>query len=141
MRGILLDTNVVSELSREQPSPKVLQWLEEESPQRLYVSTVTVGELLRGVHHLPDGFKRLRYESWITNQMLPSFLDRILAFDQEAAMIWGRLLGEGDRAGRPRPMIDAQIAAIAIRHDLAIATRNTKDFSGLGIEIVNPWTS
>ncbi len=139
MQALLLDTNVVSELTRRRPSPEVQRWLEEQSVECLHLSAITLGELLRGIHRLPEGAKRRRYETWVTGQLIPQFDGRILAFDREAALVWGKMLGDADRAGRPRPAIDAQIAAIAIRHGLAIATRNTRDFDGLGVDVVDPW--
>ena len=141
MAGVLLDTNVVSEVARPQASPAVTHWLRQQPPETLYLSAITIGELTRGVHRLPQSRRREHYESWITGALARQFQGRILDFDQEAAVIWGQLLADGDRSGRTRSPLDAQIAATALRHGLAVATRNVRDFEGLELDLLNPWTN
>jgi predicted nucleic acid-binding protein len=140
MPRYLLDTNVVSELIRRPIAPRVEQWMDGQADSDLYLASVTLGEMIRGAERLPEGRHRQTLENWLTNVVLPRFKGRVLAFDRETATIWGRILGEGDRQGRPRPIIDAQISATAIRHRLILATRNISDHGAMGAQVFNPWT-
>jgi len=137
--GFLLDTNVVSELVKATPAPPVVEWVGRQAISELYLSVVTLGELTRGVVRLADGRKRRQLTRWITEELPAQFTGRLLGFDQPAAVIWGTLLGNADRNGRPYAAIDAQIAAIALRHELTLVTRNTRDFAGIGVGLLNPW--
>jgi toxin FitB len=138
--GFLLDTNVVSELVRRHPDRGVVAWTAQQDAAELHLSAITLGELIRGVERLAADDRRARLERWLRDELPRQFRGRILPFDRAAAEIWGRMMGEADRLGRPRPAIDAQIAAIAHRHDLTMVTRNTADFEQLGLPLVNPWS-
>jgi predicted nucleic acid-binding protein len=140
MPRFLLDTNVISELIRRPAAPRVVQWMGSQADTDLYLSSVTLGEMIRGAERLAEGRHRQTLENWLKTAVLARFKGRVLAFDRETATIWGRILGEGDRQGRPRPIIDAQIAATAIRHQMVLATRNTSDHAAMGAQIFNPWT-
>jgi predicted nucleic acid-binding protein len=137
--GFLLDTNVISELVRPAPDEQVLRWGASRSALDLYLSAITIGEPTRGVTRLPAGQRRDRLARWIDEDLQQQFSERILAFDQRAAVTWGKIMGEADRQGRPRAALDAQIAATAIRHGLSLVTRNTADFDGIGVQVMNPW--
>ncbi len=100
---------------------------------------MTLGELVRGALKLGDRDRSLRYQQWITRDLTRQFEGRILAFDDRAAAIWGEIMAAGDQSGQPRPALDAQIAAVARRHDLVLATRNTGDFQNMDLPLVNPW--
>ena len=139
MTGFLLDTNVVSEMVRTKPEPKVVAWIASQTVADLFLSAVTVGELTRGVVRLADGRKRDALARWVCVDLPRQFEGRTLAFDSEAAVIWGALMGEGDRAGRSYAAADAQIAAIAFRHGLVVATRNGRDFKGMNVTLFDPW--
>ena len=139
MPGFLLDTNVVSELVRTAPEPKVLAWISAQAVGDLYLAAVTLGELTRGVVRLPDGRKRDRLTPWVTEDLPRQFDNRILSFDRETAVLWGTLMGNGDRSGRPYAAADAQIAATALRHGLIVVTRNSRDFQGMGVSLLDPW--
>ena len=139
MPAFLLDTNVVSELVRARPEQRVLDWVAAHLPADLYLSAITLGELIRGIAKLPTGRRRSTLRHWLDTDLRREFEGRILAFDQSTAMTWGDLMGEADRRGRPRAAIDAQIAATALQHDLTLATRNSADFAGLGVRLFNPW--
>ena len=138
--GVLLDTNVVSELINPTPASAVMAWIRDQSINDLYLSAITIGELTRGVARLPESRKRNHLDQWIKNTLPRQFEGHILPFDHNAAVIWGNIMGNGDRTGRPRSACDAQIAAIALRHSLNVATRNVSDFDGMEITIINPWT-
>lgn len=139
MAGFLLDTNVISELVRPSPSEAVLAWFERRDPDELFLSALTIGELIRGVERLAAGARRTRLETWVGVDLAHEFFGRILPFDRDTAVIWGRLMGENDRRGTPRPAADAHLAATAIQHGLRLVARNTKDFVGLLEEVVDPW--
>lgn len=141
MRRYLLDTNVVSEPMRPRPEPAVLGWLEARDPLDLFLSSITLGELVAGVGRLVPSARRRTLERWLEQVLMPQFQGRILAFDVDTAWRWGALVSDLNSAGQPRPAIDLQIAAIAAQHGLVLATRNTADFAGLGLEIVDPWSS
>ena len=140
MLGFLLDTNVISELIKRSPENRVLRWVADQSALDLYLSSVTWGELVRGAAKLPDGRRRTGLTQWIDEDLAQQFEGRILAFDRQAAVVWGEIMGAGDRRGAPRAATDAQIAATAIRHGLTLTTRNTADFEGMPVTLLNPWT-
>jgi predicted nucleic acid-binding protein len=137
----LLDTNVISEPMRPQPSVAVIRWLETQNPGSLFLSAVTLGELVAGIRRLTSTARRRALEQWLLDVVAPQFQGRILAFDSDAAWRWGGFVADSETAGRPRPAIDLQIAAIAAHHDLVLVTRNAKDFEGLGVDVLNPWSS
>ena len=139
MTGFLIDTNVISETVRRRPEARVLAWFEERTPTELYLAAITFGELVRGARKLDNAGRRRGYERWIQHDLAHQFEGRILPFDRDAAAIWGEIMADGDRAGRPRPAVDAQIAAIARRHDLTLVTRNLRDFEAAGVSLIDPW--
>lgn len=135
----LLDTNVVSELVRPSPDLRVTQWLARQMPVDLFIAAMTLAELVRGVCRLPASHRRRRLEAWLNDELTRQFEGRILAFDHAAARIWGRIMGDADRRGRPRAAADAQIAAVALRHRLTVATRDTAGFEHLQVPLFSPW--
>lgn len=137
--AFLLDTNVVSETLKRRPQDRVLQWLSSQLPANLFLASTSLGELVRGARRLQDLDRRRRLEDWIDHDLAMQFTGRILAFDQTAAVLWGEIMGDGDRMGRPRSAADAQIAAVARRHGLTLATRNIKDFADMGVQLFDPW--
>jgi toxin FitB len=137
--SFLLDTNVVSELVRPKPESAVVTWISGHLPNELFLSAITIAELVRGVSKIPAGRRRERLRRWVNDDLQRQFQARILSFDQEAAMIWGTVMGEADRRGRPRSAIDIQIAAIAIRNGLTLVTRNVLDVEDVPVKVINPW--
>ena len=137
----LIDTNVISETLKSRPNARVIDWLGDQRPNDLFLASVSLGELVRGARRAKEKTKRERFERWIDSELAAQFDGRILPFDREAAVIWGEIMGDGDRLGRPKPMADAQIAAVARRHNLIVATRNARDFTGMNVAILDPWTS
>ena len=138
--AFLLDTNVISETVKPRSEVRVLSWLSKQTADDLFLASLTIGELVRGAHRLQDGKRRGVYERWIENDLANQFKDRILPFDRGAAVIWGEIMGDGDRTGRTRPAADVQIAAVARRHSLTLATRNVGDFQAMGVMLFNPWS-
>ena len=110
----------------------------------LFLSSITLGELVRGARRLRDEVRRRRIERWVRSDLGAQFRDRVLPFDPEAAVIWGEIMGDGDRTGRVRSSVvaaDAQIAAVARRHGLTLATRNVRDFAGMSVALLDPWAA
>lgn len=140
MSGFLLDTNVVSEPMRPRPETAVVRWLAAHSPAELFLASITVGELVQGVHRLSRADARERYDHWIHAELIRQFEGHVLPFDQHAAVIWGEIMGSGLRSGRPLPALDAQLAAIARQHGLKVATRNLRHFRGMRVALFDPWT-
>ena len=132
----LLDTNVVSEVTRRRPDTQVVRWLEDVPDEALHVSVLTVGEIRSGVESLRPGAKRERLRLWLEQELPAWFEDRLLLVDAEVADRWGRLIAA---ARRPLPAIDSLIAATALKHGLRLVTRNTRHFDLPGLELVNPW--
>ncbi len=138
---ILLDTNVLSELMRPMPDPHVVRWLDARAEWDVWISAVTVAEIRLGILLLPAG-KRKKLLSDLAKQMFQEdFPGRCLPFDCEAAFEYALIASDRNRQGHPISVEDAQIAAIARTAGLELATRNTKDFSGItGLKLVNPWS-
>lgn len=139
--AFLLDTNVVSETVRAKPEKRVLAWLAAQTPAELFLAAQTIGELVRGARKVKGKARRERFERWIEQDLAGQFEGRVLPFDGPAAVLWGRLMGDGDRKGRTPPAADAQIAAVAMHHDLTLVTRNIKDFERFDAKLLNPWLS
>ena len=136
---IILDTNVVSEPLRAEPEPAVLAWLDAQAPATLCLTSITLAELLAGVAALPAGRRRNKLAQALTEQVLPLFEGRVLAFDAQAAHAYARVQAGAQAAGNPISFADGAIAAIAAAHGFAVATRNVRDFNGTGVEVVDPW--
>lgn len=136
---ILVDTNVWSELVRPEPDKAVLRW-ESANATRLWLSTVVVGELLSGVEWLPRGNRREQFRATY-DEMLRLHSDRIVPFDLDAARCYGTVLAIQKCAGRNPGTADTQIAATALVRGMALATRNTQHFEGLGLHLIDPWVS
>jgi hypothetical protein len=137
---ILLDTNVVSELMRPAPQPRVLEWLDARPAGDVWISAVTVGEIRLGIDLLPEGRRRARLAALADEMFQEDFADRCLPYDAPAAVEYAGIVAARARQGRPITVEDAQIAGIARSAGLALATRNTRDFSGIdGLPFLNPW--
>lgn len=137
---ILIDTNVISELMRPNPSPVVLAWFGRQDAMALYLSAVSEAELRRGASILPDGKRRETLMSAIDAMIAEDFAGRVLPFDSAAAAAFAAIYLDRRNAGRPISFPDCQIAASARAHGAEIATRNVADFEGCGVAVVNPWT-
>lgn len=138
---ILIDTNVISELMRPEPSPTVLAWFGRQAAADLYLSAVVEAELRRGAATLPTGKRRDRLIAEIDGMISEDFAGRVLPFDSAAAVAFAAVFVERQAAGRPISFPDCQIAATARAHGAVVATRNETDFEGCGFNVVNPWQS
>ncbi len=136
---IILDTNVISEVMLPSPSPVVLAWLRGIPIFDLATTTICVAEIGYGLARLPSVRRRSEREALFNNYRVQIFENRIFAFDTIAADVYGELVAERQRAGRPLAGPDGFIAAIAVSRGLSVATRDISGFDGCGIELVNPW--
>jgi len=134
----LLDTNIISNVVKPRPSDALLSWMSMQRDEDLFIASLTVGEIRRGILEKPRGRKREALDTWFSGPEGPQalFAGRILAFDDRASLIWARLMADGKTAGRPRSALDMIIAAIAGANACVVVTENEKDFAGL--QFVNP---
>jgi len=133
----LVDTNVVSELAKPLPAGEVLTWFREHESD-LYVSSITLGEIRKGLELLPSGKRRSGLESWF-HSVCERLEGRILSFNTSTAHVWGQLVAKLEKKGVLIPTLDSQIAATAKRHSLTIVTRNEADFKATGLKLFNPF--
>lgn len=136
---IILDTNVISELMRDNPDSATLAWVDAQQSQTLYTTTVNEAEILSGIALLPAGKRRNRLAITAAQTFTRLFSERLLPFDHDAAIAYAEIVSERSAAGCPVSQFDAQISAIAHSRKASIATRNDKDFRGMGLRIINPW--
>lgn len=136
---ILIDTNVISELMRPTPAPEVLAWFGAHHASTLFLSSVSEAELRRGVALLPEGRRRDLLAAQVDAMLTEDFAGRVLPFDSAAAVVFAAIDVDRRRAGRPITFADCQIAATARAHGSALVTRNVADFSGCGVEVIDPW--
>lgn len=134
----LLDTNILSNITKPTPSEPLIAWMADRADQDLFVASLTIAEIWRGVLEKPAGRRRDQLETWFAGPEGPRtlFAGRILPFDEKAGLIWGRLMADGKAKGRPRSGLDTIIAAVAEANDCIVVTDNEKDFAG--IEVLNP---
>ena len=135
----LLDTCLVSELVKKEPNPAVVNWLDEQDEQKLFLSVLNLGELQKGISKLPDGTKKEELQAWVALDLVERFTGRILEIDLETALCWGRLQGEAEQAGEKLPVMDSLIAATAAANGLVVVTRNVRDIERCGVRVCNPW--
>lgn len=138
---IVLDTNVVSELMRARPEPRVLAWVDAQPPRQLVITAVTAAELRYGVARLPRGRRRTRLAADVEALIEQDFAERVLPFTVESSAEYAQVVTARERAGQPISTSDAQIAAICRTRDAALSTRNTADFEGCGVDLIDPWQS
>ena len=136
---ILVDTNVVSEIMKVAPSERVVNWLNSQKSSRLYVSTVTIGEIEYGLRILPAGKRRLQLNERFERFVSLAFAQRVMAYDEVAARAYGEVMGHRRELGRPISVPDGQIAAIARSNGFTVATRNITDFEDCGVELIDPF--
>ncbi len=137
---LILDTNVISETMQPQPSLRVLAWWKQQQGGELFITSVTVAEILFGIELLPQGKRRVALLAGAELMFGKVLSGRVLPFDEEAARAYPEIAAGRRSQGRPIAEFDAQIAAIARSRRATLATRNTADFEGCGVRLVNPWT-
>jgi tRNA(fMet)-specific endonuclease VapC len=137
--SFLLDTCVVSELVAKRPHPWVVRWVDSVNPDSVYLSVVTIGEIQKGIEKLCDAERKAALTSWLQDELLVRFRDRIVVLDVGALLEWGTLTGRLEAQGTPMPAVDSLLAATALLGRFVLVTRNEADFLRSGVEILNPW--
>jgi predicted nucleic acid-binding protein len=134
----LLDTNIISNFTKPAPSDSLVTWMAEQSDEDLFIASLTIAEIRRGVLEKPAGKRRDQLDTWFSGPQGPQalFAGRILSFDEKAGLAWAELMAEGKMSGRPRSGLDTIIAAIAAANNCVVVTDNERDF--VGVQIVNP---
>jgi predicted nucleic acid-binding protein len=137
----LLDTNVISAFIRPEPDQAVMSWLDIQSPESMWTTSISVYELRFGVELLASGRRRKLLEEALDNALKEEFDGRVIPFDVPAAQAAGRIAAARRRIGRSVEVRDVQIAGIALARKAAVATRNIRHFEGLGIPLIDPWST
>ncbi|MCX6591841.1 MAG: type II toxin-antitoxin system VapC family toxin [Acidobacteria bacterium] len=138
--GFLLDTNLISEFIKPLPEAAVMDWLNAQPESGLFLSVLTMGEVLEGIEVLPAGRRRWQLDTWYRTELAVRFAHRTLDVDLAVCEQWSRCTAMRARRGRPLPIVDGLLAATALHHGLGLVTRNERDFEGLGLTVVNPWS-
>ena len=134
----ILDTNVVSELRKAHPEPAVVERLRALGSRHLYLTSITLAELAHGVHRLDDGRKKTGLLTWLGG-IEQRYKGCVLPFDHDAAMLWGQCMANARKQGQAVSREDSQIAAIALRFDLPVMSRDVQPFLAMGVSVANPW--
>jgi len=135
----LLDTCVLSEPVIKQPNAQVVDFIDSLDPDAVYLSVITIGEIVKDIEKLPRSRRKQELHTWLKDDLLARFQGKIISIDEDVIVAWGFLTAPAEAAGRPMPAIDSLIAATAQANGLALVTRNVDDFNASGVEIVNPW--
>ena len=138
MTRYLLDTNIISSATKPRPSQPLMEWMAKQVDDDLFISSLSLAEIGRGILEKPAGKKRRELEEWFKGPEGPQalFRGRVMAFDEQAALIWARLMSQGTHAGHPRSAFDMVVAAIAETNDFTVVTDNEKNFPG--VKLLNP---
>lgn len=136
---ILLDTNVISEPQRREPNARVLDWIDAQALETLYLSVITVAELRAGIALMPAGRRREILHENLEKRLLPMFANRVLSFDMACTKAYAELLAKSRAAGVAVETADAFIAAVALANGFTVATRDTSPFEAAGLNVINPW--
>lgn len=138
---LLLDTNVLSEVTKPSPDEGVLRWIHGLDEDRTFISIISIAEIRRGVALMDSGRKRDALGEWLAHDLPQRFENRIIPVEEPVALAWGDLMALAKRSGRGLASMDVLIAATAVAHQLTLATPNTKDFEGFGVDIIDPWAA
>jgi tRNA(fMet)-specific endonuclease VapC len=135
----LLDTCVLSDIMSKKPNPAVLDWIGAQVEETLFLSVITIGEIQNGIVKLSASKRKARLELWLKQDLLQRFGTRVLPLDAETLITWGTLTAMLAKRGRVLPVMDSLLAATALHHKLTLVTRNTADFAGTDIRLLNVW--
>ncbi|MFZ2825186.1 type II toxin-antitoxin system VapC family toxin [Hydrogenophaga sp.] len=136
---ILLDTNVISEPLKPGSDPNVLAWIDAQTMETLFVSTITLAELRFGIAVMPEGKRKSVLQRRLEEEVIPLFDGRVLSFDEGASKAYAEVRARARAAGKAIGTADAYIAAVAVAHGFSVATRDTSPFEAAGCEFINPW--
>ena len=135
----LLDTNVLSELRRPRPEPRVVAFVADRPLEQLFVSSVTLAEIRFGIELLAEPNRRAELNEWLTHKVRPMFEQRVLQVTEDIMLKWRLLVEVGRKTGHVFSQPDLLIAATAIQHNLTVVTRDRSDFDKAGVPVLNPW--
>lgn len=135
----LLDTCVISELVAKKPNPGVVDFVDGLDADDVYLSVITIGEIIKGIEKLPDSPRKAELRAWLQDDLLARFHGRIIPLGTDIIVEWGVLTARLEAQGKPMPAIDSLIAATALEEKMSLVTRNVGDFDAAGVEILNPW--
>lgn len=135
----LLDTCVISELVKTKPNQAVVDWVIRQDASRCFISSITLGEIQKGISKLPASAKKDELQAWLDHDVRQNFDGKIIAIGANEALQWGEVQATAERQGTPLPLVDSLIAAAAIFHHLTLVTRNTRDMEASGVALFNPW--
>ncbi len=135
----LLDTCVISELSKSKPNPDVANWIQIHHELDFSLSVLTIGEIQKGITKLPESKKKMELNSWFENELSQRFENRILAIDVPIIKVWDEIQGIAESKGQKMPVADSIIVATALAFGLTVVTRNAADMKANGVAITNPW--
>lgn len=136
--GYLMDTCVLSEFKKKQPEQKVIDWLDAQIEETLFLSVVTIGEIQKGISRLPASNRKTELEIWL-EELIYRYDERVLPLDTEVMQRWGQLTGVLETQGHTLPLLDSLIAATSLTHNLILVTRNEPDFVATNVALLNPW--
>ncbi len=136
---IILDTNIISELMKTAPDPRVITWIDQQDAMALFTTSITIAEIMYGLGVLPDSRRRILLKEAFDRVLTRAFKHRILVFDEAAAHFYGQLMGHRKTIGHPLGVLDGQIAAMTRANQMSLATRNTRDFSDCELTLINPF--
>ncbi len=139
MKKYLLDTCVVSELVKKSPDKNVLQWLENQDEEDLYLSVLTFGEIQKGIEKAPNEIRKKKLQTWLEKDLRERFEGKIIPIDLKVAIKWGEIQGITEKEGKTMPSIDRLIAISALAYGCTVVTRNTSDMESSTVELLNPW--
>jgi predicted nucleic acid-binding protein len=135
----LLDTCVISELVTKQPDPKIVAFVDTFDSDDVFLSVITIGEIIKGIEKLPGSHRKIELREWLQNDLLARFRGKILPLDTDTIVEWGILTARAESAGKTMPAIASLIAATVLSNKLTLVTRNVSDFEAAEVEIINPW--
>lgn len=136
--NFLLDTNILSEVTKAEPNVKILDWLQARREDTIYLSVVTIAEIQHGIHRLPESRKKEQLADWLHNNVLVNYANFIIPLDITIMLEWGELTGKLKNRGRSLPIMDSLIAATTKKYNLTLVTRNVADFVDTEILFINP---
>lgn len=139
MTGWLLDTNVLSELRRPKPEPKVLAFVASQPLDLLYISTASLAQIRFGIELVPDATRRAELNDWLAHKMRPMFDQRVLPITEDIMLKWRLLVEDGRRVGHTFSQPDLIIAATALHHGLTVVSRDVSDYQKARAPVLNPW--
>jgi len=137
----LLDTCVISELAKSKPNPNVVEWVVGQDASRCYVSSITLGEIQKGISKLQDSTRKIDLQAWLDRDLRERFVGKTIAISANEALQWGAMVASAEAEGKSMPVVDSLLAATALFHGMTLVTRNTRDMQASGVKLLNPWES